>query len=61
MTSHEVDDAGAASTIPAWWDPTDEPAYLSHVTNTVKHVAGAAGYGGSILEVPSGTPAPSGC
>ena len=50
VTSTEVTDTGAASASPAWWDPTDEPAYLTYVTDTVKHVAGEAGYGGSILD-----------
>jgi hypothetical protein len=49
-TSHEITNTGAQSTTPAWWDPTDEPAYLTYVTDTVKHVAGKAGYGGSILD-----------
>ena len=50
VTSHEVNTAGAQSGTPAWWDPTDEPAYLTYVTDTVKHVASDAGYGGSILD-----------
>jgi hypothetical protein len=50
VTSHEVNDAGAQSGTPAWWDPTDEPAYLTYVTDTVKHVAGESGYGGSVLD-----------
>ncbi|HWG26677.1 beta-galactosidase [Actinospica sp.] len=50
VTSHEVNNAGAQSGTPAWWDSTDEPAYLTYVTDTVKHVAGEAGYGGSILD-----------
>ncbi|MEY9864362.1 hypothetical protein ABH935_010018 [Catenulispora sp. GAS73] len=49
-TSHEVTNTGAQSTTPAWWDPTDEPAYRTYVADTVKHVAGEAGYGGSILD-----------
>lgn len=49
-TSHEVTNTGAQSATPAWWDPTDEPAYLTYVTDTVKHIAGEAGYGGSILD-----------
>ena len=50
VTSHEVTDTGAQSGTPAWWDPTGEPAYLTYVTDTVKHVAGEAGYGGTILD-----------
>jgi hypothetical protein len=50
VTSHEVDSSGATGTAPAWWDPAAEPAYLSYVTDTVKHIAGEAGYGGSILD-----------
>ena len=50
VTSHEINNAGAQSATPAWWDTTDEPAYLAYVTDTVKHVAGEAGYGGSILD-----------
>ncbi|MFC1403566.1 MULTISPECIES: beta-galactosidase [Streptacidiphilus] len=50
VTSHEVSNTGAQSATPAWWDPTDEPAYLTYVTNTVKHIAGEAGYGGSVLD-----------
>jgi hypothetical protein len=50
VTSHEVTSTAAQSATPAWWDSTDEPAYLTYVTDTVKHVAGEAGYGGSILD-----------
>ncbi|RAG85510.1 glycoside hydrolase family 42 [Streptacidiphilus pinicola] len=50
VTSHETTASGAQSATPVWWDPTDEPAYLTYVTDTVKHVAGEAGYGGSILD-----------
>lgn len=50
VTSHEVSNTGAQSATPAWWDPTDEPAYLTYVTSTVKHIAGEAGYGGSVLD-----------
>ena len=49
VTSHEVNSSGARGTAPAWWDPTAEPAYVTYVTDTVKHIAGEAGYGGSIL------------
>jgi hypothetical protein len=49
VTSHEVNSSGAAGTTPAWWDPNAEPAYITYVTDTVKHIAGEAGYGGSIL------------
>jgi GH35 family endo-1,4-beta-xylanase len=49
VTSHEVNSGGAQGTAPAWWDPTAEPAYVTYVTDTVKHIAGEAGYGGSIL------------
>ena len=50
VTSHEVSSTGAQSGTPAWWDPTDEPAYLAYVTDTIKHVAAESGYGGSILD-----------
>jgi hypothetical protein len=50
VTSNEVNSSGAAGTAPAWWDPTAEPAYLTYVTDTVKHVVSEAGYGGSILD-----------
>jgi hypothetical protein len=50
VTSHEVSITGAQSATPAWWDPTAEPAYLTYVTDTVKHIAGEPGYGGSILD-----------
>jgi hypothetical protein len=51
VTSHEVNSSGVQSTTaPAWWDPTAEPAYLTYVTSTVSHIAGDAGYGGSILD-----------
>jgi hypothetical protein len=50
VTSHEVDSSGAQGTAPAWWDPTAEPAYLTYVTDTIKHIAGEAGYGGSVLD-----------
>nr|WP_208329244.1 beta-galactosidase [Streptomyces sp. 846.5] len=50
VTSHEISNTGAQSATPAWWDPTAEPAYLTYVTDTVKHIAGEPGYGGSILD-----------
>jgi len=50
VTSHEVTNTGAQSATPAWWDTTDEPAYLTYLTDTVKHVVGESGYGGSILD-----------
>ncbi|HEV2342649.1 MAG TPA: beta-galactosidase [Actinocrinis sp.] len=50
VTSHEVAGNGAQSTAPAWWDPTDQPAYFNYVTSTVKHIDTGAGYGGSILD-----------
>jgi hypothetical protein len=50
VTSHEVDSSGAQGTAPAWWDPVAEPAYLTYVTDTIKHIAGEAGYGGSVLD-----------
>ena len=50
VTSHEVSPSGAQSNAPAWWDPNAEPAYLNYVTTTVRHLAGEAGYGGSILD-----------
>ncbi|HEY6496354.1 MAG TPA: beta-galactosidase [Trebonia sp.] len=50
VTSHEVNSSGGQGTVPAWWDPVAEPAYLTYVTDTVKHVEGDAGYGGSILD-----------
>jgi hypothetical protein len=50
VTSNEVNSTGGQGTAPAWWDPTAEPAYLTYVTDTVKNIAGEAGYGGSILD-----------
>jgi hypothetical protein len=50
VTSHEVNSTGAQGTAPAWWDPAARPAYVSYVTGTIKHVAGEAGYGGSVLD-----------
>jgi hypothetical protein len=50
VTSHEVGADGSQSPAPAWWDPTDQPAYFTYVTDTVAHIAGEAGYGGSILD-----------
>ena len=50
VTSLEVNSSGTQGTAPAWWDPVAEPAYLAYVTDTVKHIAGEAGYGGSILD-----------
>ena len=50
VTSKEIDSSGGQGTAPAWWDPTAEPAYLTYVTDTVQHIAGEAGYGGSILD-----------
>jgi Beta-galactosidase len=50
VSSHEVNSSGAQGTAPAWWDPTAEPAYLTYVTDTINHIAGEAGYGGSVLD-----------
>jgi Beta-galactosidase len=50
VTSTEVNSSGGQGTTPAWWDPTAEPAYLTYVTDTIKHLAGEAGYGGSVLD-----------
>jgi GH35 family endo-1,4-beta-xylanase len=47
VTSHEVFSSGAQDRAPAWWDPAAEPAYITYVTDTVKHVADEAGYGGT--------------
>jgi hypothetical protein len=50
VTSHEIGADGSQSPAPAWWDPTDQAAYFTYVTSTVRHIAGEAGYGGSILD-----------
>jgi hypothetical protein len=50
VSSTEVNSSGTAGTAPAWWDPNAEPAYITYVTDTIKHVVGEAGYGGSILD-----------
>lgn len=50
VTSREVGSSGGQSPAPAWWDPVDQPAYFTYVTSTVSHIAGNAGYGGSILD-----------
>ncbi|HJP72978.1 MAG TPA: beta-galactosidase [Pseudonocardiaceae bacterium] len=50
VTSHEVNPSGTQGSAPAWWDPNAKPAYFTYVTNTVRHLAGEAGYGGSILD-----------
>ncbi|HEY4022475.1 MAG TPA: beta-galactosidase [Pseudonocardiaceae bacterium] len=50
VTSHEVSPSGVQGSAPAWWDPNAEPAYLTYATDTVRHIAGEAGYGGSILD-----------
>jgi hypothetical protein len=50
VSDFEVSDTGATGVQPAWWDATDQSDYLAYVTDTVKHIAGEAGYGGSILD-----------
>lgn len=50
VTSHEIGSTGAQSPAPAWWDPNTEPAYLTYVQTTIRHIATEAGYGGSILD-----------
>ena len=50
VTSREVSSSGAQSPAPAWWDPTDQPAYFNYVTSTIKHIDANAGYGGSVLD-----------
>ena len=50
VTTHEVSSTGAQSRAPVWWDTTDQPAYFTYVTTTIKHIDGNSGYGGSILD-----------
>ena len=50
VSGREVDSTGATSPAPVWWDPVYQPAYFDYVTKTVAHIAGNAGYGGSILD-----------
>ena len=50
VTSHEISSTGAQSPAPVWWDPTDQPAYFTYVTSTIKHIDANAGYGGSVLD-----------
>ncbi|HEX4725065.1 MAG TPA: beta-galactosidase [Pseudonocardiaceae bacterium] len=50
VTSREVTPTGGQSVATAWWDATGEPAYLTYVTTTVRHMVNKAGYGGSILD-----------
>ncbi|HEX4792044.1 MAG TPA: choice-of-anchor D domain-containing protein [Actinospica sp.] len=50
ITDFEVSDTGAKGSAPAWWDATEQAQYLTYVTDTVQHIAGEAGYGGSILD-----------
>jgi hypothetical protein len=50
VTSHEISSTGAQSPTPAWWDTNGQSGYFTYVTDTVRHIAGEAGYGGSILD-----------
>jgi hypothetical protein len=50
ITDFEVSSSGATGTAPAWWDPTEQSEYFAYVTDTIQHIAGEAGYGGSILD-----------
>jgi F5/8 type C domain/Abnormal spindle-like microcephaly-assoc'd, ASPM-SPD-2-Hydin len=48
-TDLEVSSTGAQGPQPTWWDPTEQSEYFTYVTDTIQHIAGEAGYGGSIL------------
>ena len=50
ITDFEVGSDGSQGPAPAWWDQTEQSEYLTYVTDTVWHIAGEAGYGGSILD-----------
>ncbi|HTJ67513.1 MAG TPA: discoidin domain-containing protein [Actinospica sp.] len=50
ITDFEVSSGGATGVAPAWWDATEQSEYFTYVTSTVQHIAGEAGYGGSILD-----------
>ncbi|HWG26465.1 choice-of-anchor D domain-containing protein [Actinospica sp.] len=49
ITDFEVSDTGATGSAPAWWNTTEQSEYFTYVTDTIQHIAGEAGYGGSIL------------
>jgi len=49
INDFEVGSSGTQSTEPAWWDSTEQSEYFAYVTDTIGHIAGEAGYGGSIL------------
>ena len=49
INDFEVGSGGAQGGAPAWWDPTEQSEYFTYVTDTISHIAGEAGYGGSIL------------
>jgi F5/8 type C domain/Abnormal spindle-like microcephaly-assoc'd, ASPM-SPD-2-Hydin/Beta-galactosidase len=50
INDFEVSDTGATGTAPAWWDATEQSEYFTYVTDTIQHIAGESGYGGSILD-----------
>lgn len=50
INDFEVSSSGAQGSVPAWWDQTEQSEYFSYVTDTIQHIAGEAGYGGSILD-----------
>jgi hypothetical protein len=49
ITSHEISSGGAQSATPAWWNATEQAAYFTFVTETVRHIANNPGYGGAVL------------
>jgi len=51
ITDFEESSSGAASTAPAWWDPTEQSEYFSYVEDTIQNaVSQPGGYGGAILD-----------
>ena len=49
ITDLEVTSAGGTGIAPAWWDLSEQSAFFTYVTATIKHIAENPGYGGSIL------------
>jgi hypothetical protein len=49
ITDLEVTSTGGTGIAPAWWDLSEQSAYFTYVTTTIKHIARNPGYGGSNL------------
>ncbi|MHB8289986.1 MAG: beta-galactosidase [Acidimicrobiales bacterium] len=49
-TQKEQTASGVTLDIPAWWDQTEQAAYIEYVRTTVAHMSTLPGFGGAVLD-----------